>query len=199
MGMTVREIRKHLSGFTVGIAGAGGLGSNCAVALARSGIGRLIICDFDVVEPSNLNRQYFFADQEGMLKTVALKENIYRIDPLVTVIIHNEKLDRGNIFPLFSGCHVIVEALDLAATKEMFIETIQTLMPGIPLIAGSGVAGWGRTDDIHLRRLDKSLYVCGDESVEVSDDNPVMAPRVGIVANMQANTAIDILMSMKRR
>jgi sulfur carrier protein ThiS adenylyltransferase len=197
--MRGREIRKHLSGFTVGIAGAGGLGSNCSVALARSGIGRLIICDYDIVEPSNLNRQYFFADQTGMLKTVALKENIYRIDPLVTVIIHNEKLDRENIFPLFSGCHVIVEALDLAVTKEMFIETIQTLMPAVPLIAGSGVAGWGRTENLRSRRIDKSLYVCGDESIEVSAGNPVMAPRVGIVANMQANTAIEILMSMERR
>jgi sulfur carrier protein ThiS adenylyltransferase len=197
--MTGREIRRHLSGFTVGIAGAGGLGSNCSVALARSGIGRLIICDFDVVEPSNLNRQYFFADQTGILKTVALKENIYRIDPLITVIIHNEKLDRENIFSLFSGCHVIVEALDMAGTKEMFIETVQSLMPGIPLIAGSGVAGWGKTENLRCRKIDKSLYVCGDESEEVSDENPVMAPRVGIVANMQANTAIEVLMSMKRR
>jgi sulfur carrier protein ThiS adenylyltransferase len=197
--MTGREIRKHLSGFTVGIAGAGGLGSNCSVALARSGIGRLIICDFDVVEPSNLDRQYFFADQTGMLKTVALKENIYRIDPLVTVIIHNEKLDSENIFPLFSGCHVIVEALDMADTKEMFIETIQSLMPGIPVIAGSGVAGWGKTENLRSRKIDRSLYVCGDESEEVSDENPVMAPRVGIVANMQANTAIEVLMSMKKR
>jgi sulfur carrier protein ThiS adenylyltransferase len=197
--MTDREIRKHLSGFTVGIAGAGGLGSNCSVALARCGIGRLIICDFDIVEPSNLNRQYFFADQTGMLKTVALKENIYRIDPAVTVIIHNEKLDRENIFSLFSGCHVIVEALDMAATKEMFIETIQTLMPRTPLISGSGVAGWGRTEKLRFRKIDNSLYVCGDESEEVSPDNPVMAPRVGIVAHMQANTAIELLMLMKKR
>jgi sulfur carrier protein ThiS adenylyltransferase len=68
------EVRKRLIEFRIGIAGCGGLGSNCAVALSRVGIGRLILVDFDVVELSNLNRQYYFRDQIGLLKTEALTE-----------------------------------------------------------------------------------------------------------------------------
>ena len=74
--MRFSEIKTHLKKFRVGIAGAGGLGSNCAIALARSGVGTIVLSDFDVIEEPNLNRQYYFIDQVGMMKTVALKENI---------------------------------------------------------------------------------------------------------------------------
>lgn len=195
--MSFSEIRAHLSRFRVGIAGAGGLGSNCAVALARSGVGTLIICDFDLIEPANLNRQYYFADQVGKSKTTALKENISRIDPRVSVITYHELLNRDNINLIFEGCNVIVEAFDGSDMKEMLIETVQTKMAGTPVIVGSGMAGWGRNESIKSRMLDESLYVCGDESSEVSDSNPPMAPRVGIVANMQANVVIEILMKLK--
>lgn len=196
--MTLREIRSHLSKFTIGIAGAGGLGSNAAAALARSGIGRLIICDFDRIEQSNLARQYYFTDQAGMFKTAAMKDNIYRIDPSVNVITHNEKLDRENIFTFFSSCHVIIEALDSAETKQMFIETIQTLLPSIPVVAASGISGWGKTGSLRMRTVDNTLYVCGDEHSEDTEQTPAMAARVAIVANMQANTAIEILMNRVR-
>jgi len=196
--MTFTEIKTHLGKFRVGIAGAGGLGSNCAVALARSGVGTLVICDFDVVEKANLNRQYFFLDQVGMMKTVALKNNIYRINPDISVLDYNVKLDRCNIPEIFSGCNVIVEAFDCPEMKEIIIETVQTIMPQTPLVVGSGIAGWGENETISYRRIDNSLHICGDESTEVSDNLPPMAPRVGIVANMQANVVIEILMSMKQ-
>jgi len=192
--MRLSEIKSHLSKFRVGIAGAGGLGSNCAVALARSGVGTLVIADFDVIEEANLNRQYYFADQIGVNKTVALKENIARIDPGITVIAHQEKLDRINIIEIFSGCNIIVEAFDSSVMKEMLIETVQVSMPGIPVIVGSGMAGWGNTNDLRYRKIDNTLYVCGDEFSEVSDNLPPLAPRVAIVANMQANVVIDLLM-----
>jgi len=194
--MRISEIKTHLSKFRVGIAGAGGLGSNCAVALARSGIGTLVISDFDIIEEPNLNRQYYFMDQVGMMKTVALKENIARINPEVFVIIHQKKLNRLNIAEIFSGCNVIVEAFDSSVMKEMLIETVQIKMPGVPLVVGSGVAGWGKTSNLSCRKIDDTLYVCGDESSEVSDNLPAIAPRVGIVANMQANVVIEILMDL---
>jgi sulfur carrier protein ThiS adenylyltransferase len=196
--MTLPEIKTHLGKFRVGIAGAGGLGSNCAVALARSGVGTLVICDFDVVEKANLNRQYFFLDQVGMMKTVALKNNIYRINPDISVLDYNVKLDRCNIPEIFSGCNVIVEAFDCPEMKEIIIETVQTIMPQTPLVVGSGIAGWGKNETISYRKIDNSLHICGDESTEVSDNLPPMAPRVGIVANMQANVVIEILMSKKQ-
>ncbi|MBK7709590.1 MAG: sulfur carrier protein ThiS adenylyltransferase ThiF [Bacteroidales bacterium] len=195
--MRFTEIKAHLSKFRVGIAGAGGLGSNCAVALARCGVGTLVIADFDSVEETNLNRQYYFNDQIGMLKTIALKENIYRINPEVFVIIHQKRLDSHNIPEIFSGCHVIVEAFDGSDMKEMIIETVQLKMRGIPLVAASGLAGWGKSETIKYRKIDDTLYICGDESSEVSEGLPTIAPRVGMVANMQANVTVEILMNLR--
>jgi len=192
--MKFSEIAAHLSRFRVGIAGAGGLGSNCAIALARCGIGTLVISDFDSVDESNLSRQYYFMDQTGLPKTEALKDNILRIRPDATVLAFQEKLDRNNIPGIFSGCDVIVEAFDNAEMKEMLIEAVQELMPGTPLVVGSGLAGWGNNDTIRYRKIDDTLYVCGDELSEVSDEFPTLAPRVGMVANMQANVVLELLM-----
>lgn len=196
--MKADEVREHLKKFRVGIAGAGGLGSNCAMLLARAGVGTLVICDFDTVERSNLNRQFYFLHQCGMKKTEALKENLKMIDEDINVIARDIKLDRQNIPEVFAGCDVIVEAFDRAEMKEMIIETVQTEMPGVPLIVASGLAGWGRNDSIRSRKIDDNLYVCGDESQEVSEDNPPLAPRVVIVAAMQANLVVEILMNRKK-
>jgi sulfur carrier protein ThiS adenylyltransferase len=192
--MKFPEIRNHLSRFRVGIAGAGGLGSSCAVALARCGVGTLVISDFDVVEEANLNRQYYFADQIGMDKIIALKQNIERINPAISTIVHKTILNRINIPEIYRGCDVIVEAFDLADMKEMLIETVQMVMPGIPIVVGSGMAGWGNNELLKFRKIDDLMYVCGDETTEISDDLPPLAPRVGIVAHMQANAVVDILM-----
>lgn len=194
--MRISEIEKHLGNFRVGIAGVGGLGSNCAVALARSGVGTIVIADFDSVVKENLSRQYFFKDQIGVAKVHALKENINRINPDINVISYLIKLDEKNIPLIFEGCHLIIEAFDLSEMKELIVRTVQNKIKGIPLIIASGIAGWGNNDTIICRKIDDSLYVCGDETLEVSDDLPPLAPRVGIVACMQANTAIDILMKM---
>jgi sulfur carrier protein ThiS adenylyltransferase len=196
--MRFSEINAHLFLFRVGIAGAGGLGSNCAVALARCGVGTLVISDFDVVEPANLNRQYYFINQVGILKSFALKENIAKINPDITVIAHPVKLNKLNIPEIYSGCDVIVEAFDSDDMKEMLIETVLTGMPEIPVIIGSGVAGWGNNEAIRYRKIDETLYVCGDETTEATDELPPLAPRVAIVANMQANTVIEILMNKNK-
>jgi sulfur carrier protein ThiS adenylyltransferase len=196
--MRFSEIKDHLVQFRVGIAGAGGLGSNCAIALARSGVGTLVLSDFDVIEPANLNRQYYFTSQVGMLKSAALKDNISRINPDITVIAHAEKLNSTNIPEIYAGCDVMVEAFDRDDMKEMLVETVLTKMPGIPIVIGSGLAGWGNSDAIRYRKVDDTIYICGDESTVAGDDLPPMAPRVGMVANMQANTVIEILMKKTR-
>jgi sulfur carrier protein ThiS adenylyltransferase len=194
--MDFTQVKTHLSAFRVGIAGAGGLGSNCAVALARSGVGTLVICDFDVVDASNLNRQYYFTDQIGSFKTDALKKNIFSLNPDTEVITYKTKLDIHNIYTIFSGCDVIVEAFDSAEAKQMLVETVQTELKGVPLIVGSGMAGWGNNDLLRCRKIDDTLYVCGDESSDSALGVPLFAPRVGIVANMQANTVVEILMKL---
>lgn len=177
---------------TVGIAGAGGLGSNAAISLARSGIGRLIIADFDVVEPSNLNRQQYFIDQVGRPKVEALHENLTRINPYVRYELHNKRIHAGNVAALFSAADVLIEALDEAEMKRMLIETWISLFPQKPVIAASGLSGIGLTEKLHVKRSG-SLYICGDEETELRPGISPMAPRVGIVAHMQANLTLELL------
>jgi sulfur carrier protein ThiS adenylyltransferase len=191
--MTFGQIKEVLQTKTVGIAGAGGLGSNCAVALARVGIGRLIIADFDVVSEGNLNRQYYFLHQTGMKKVRALSDNIRDINPATRVEAHDIRLTAENIPAIFAGCDVIVEAFDLAEMKHMIIETVLEKMKGIPLVSGIGLAGFGNSNNLQVKRYG-NLYVCGDETLEVSDELPPLAPRMGIVAGMQANTVLEILL-----
>lgn len=191
--MTADQIREKLRTAVVGIAGCGGLGSNCAVSLARVGVGRLVVADYDVVELTNLNRQYYFADQAGMKKVEALKENIRRIDPGIRVDANDILLDQTNIPRVFDPCQVIVEAFDLAEMKQMIIEAVLGRMPGIPLVSGMGLAGWGANELLRVHVSDR-LYICGDGQIEVSEELPPLAPRVGVVANMEANQVLELLL-----
>jgi sulfur carrier protein ThiS adenylyltransferase len=193
MTMNDHHIRERLKDKVVGLAGCGGLGSNCAVALARVGVGRIVIADYDKVDESNLNRQYFFADQVGQPKVIALKDNINRIDPMIEVEMHEIMLNEDNIHEIYKNCDVIVEAFDRAEMKQMIIETVAEKMPGKPLVCGVGLAGWGDNEGIGMKLLN-DIFVCGDGTREVSDQYPPLAPRVGIVANMQANQVLEILL-----
>ena len=187
------KIKKKLNESCVGIAGLGGLGSNAAVALARAGIGRLVLIDFDVIEEGNLTRQYYFLDQVGKLKTVALQDNIKKINPNVLIDSYNEKLEKGSMEKRFKDCDVVIEALDSAEIKTAFIEEILTKLPDKPIVAASGVAGYGHSDRITTKRLGK-LYMCYDEHALSSDEDILMAPRVAIMANWEANLAIEIIL-----
>jgi sulfur carrier protein ThiS adenylyltransferase len=194
---TFNQIRTILSQKTIGIAGAGGLGSNCAASLIRSGIGKLIIADFDVVTDANLNRQFFFHDQIGERKVDALRDNLLRICPFASLQMHNIKVSPENISLLFSTCDIVVEAFDLADQKQMLIEYMLENLPHIPVVAASGLAGWGGADMLRTIRSG-SLYICGDETSEVSDENPPLAPKVNIVSNLQADTVLGILLGDKQ-
>jgi len=192
--MTTQPIQERLKNATVGIAGCGGLGSNCAIALARVGVGCLILADFDVVEESNLNRQYYFRHQIGESKVMCLKQNIHLINPDIRVEAHRIKLTYNNIQPMYKECDVLVEAFDRADMKQMIIEAVLEQMPDMPLVIGLGMAGWGDSNSIKMRKSDQ-LYICGDEKSEVTEQMPPLAPRVGMVANMQANTVLEILLN----
>lgn len=191
--MTFEEIKKRLRKHSIGIAGAGGLGSNCAVSLVRAGIGSLVIADFDVVNESNLNRQFFFRDQIGMKKVKALADNLYRINPYLDLTLVAKKITPHNFSDYFSHCHALVEAFDLADQKQMLIETLMDKFPQKPLIVGSGMAGWGNNNTIKTEKFD-NIYVCGDGVSEIAHENPPIGPRVAIVANMQANQVLEILL-----
>ena len=178
----------------VGIAGLGGLGSNVAIALARVGVGTLILADFDVVEPSNLNRQQYFIHQIGMAKVEALQENISKINPSVKILPYRERLDRNNIERIFKEADVIVEAFDRADEKAMLINTVSEKMPDKYLVAASGVAGYGDNNEIKTVRFSTKIFIAGDQKTAAQPGVGLMAPRVGIAAHHQANTVLRILL-----
>jgi len=190
------RLSTRLKNACVGIAGVGGLGSNAAISLIRAGVGSLVLVDHDTVEESNLNRQYYFTDQIGIKKVVALKENILRINPLASLDIHCEKLKPGAMTSYFKDVDVIIEALDNAVVKIQFIEEVLEMLPEKIIIAASGVAGYGHSDRICTRRVG-NLFVCYDENAKSSDEDVLMAPKVCLMANWQANIALEVLLGEK--
>jgi len=179
---------------TVGIAGVGGLGSSVAIALARTGIGTLIIADFDLVEPSNLNRQQYFLDQLGHPKVYALRDTLARINPRVHVAACHLRLTLGNIAEIFGTVDVLVEAFDRADQKAMLVETFTTRFPDKPLVAGSGMAGFATANSVLTRRSFGNLYLCGDGTTAAAPGVGLMAPRVGVAAHHQANAVLRLLL-----
>ena len=187
--------REKLRSLRVGIAGAGGLGSNCAMHLVRSGVGHLAIADFDVVAESNLNRQFFFRDQIGRPKVDALAENLRRIDPEVDLLTYRVRVTPDNFTMLFAGCDIVVEAFDDESAKRMFLVEAPHL--GKPMVFASGIAGWGRSDSVRLKRMGQHLVVVGDGVSAVSPTMPPVSPRVGIAAAMQANAVCAMALGIE--
>ncbi len=181
---------------TVGIAGVGGLGSLIAIALARTGIGHLIIADFDIVEPSNLNRQQYFLDQIGLPKVYALHDTLARINPNVRVTSCHLKLTPGNIAEVFGHAHILVEAFDVAEQKVMLIETFANRFPDRPIVAASGMAGSGPANTVQTQKVAGNLYLCGDGCTAAAPGTGLMAPRVGIAAHHQANAVLRLLLGV---
>lgn len=190
-------VHKKVNGAVVGIAGLGGLGSSVAVALARLGVGRLIMVDFDVVEPSNLNRQQYFIDQIGWFKTEALQKNIKKINPFIQVETHNLRLTAGNIGGVFFDVDILVEALDTVEGKAMLVESFSGNFEGKPVVMASGLAGYYLNNDIQTARIGKNLYVVGDLVHGAQEGVGLMSPRVGIAAHHQANMVLRLIMGME--
>lgn len=190
------KILDILTRSTIGIAGAGGLGSTAAVTLARAGVGKLIIADFDIIEASNLNRQQYFLDQIGKPKVEALIENLKKMNPYSTYEGCQVELNKENVPEVFAEAEILIEAFDRAEMKQMLIESWLSRYPDRPIIVASGLAGIGANEKLHTRRLG-NLYICGDEETECDECIAPMAPRVAVVANMQANLAVELLMNKK--
>lgn len=178
----------------VGIAGVGGLGSAIAVALTRLGIGKLIIVDFDLVEPSNLNRQQYFVDQIGQPKVTALKENLLRINPGAEIVAQHQRVTADNLTTLFGTVDVLVEAFDAAEQKAMLTRTFLGQTSDKPLVAASGMAGFEPSNSIQTQKVGERLYLCGDGTTAAEPGRGLMAPRVGIAAHHQANAVLRLLL-----
>lgn len=177
----------------VGIAGLGGLGSTVAVALARAGVGELIIVDFDKVEESNLNRQQYFVDQLGQSKVEALTENLRRINPKVKVEGHQKKLAAEDVLEIFSDADVIAECFDRAEEKQMIVEAVLSRTEGTPIVSVSGLAGYGDSNAIRTQRISERFILVGDNESGIDSGLPLCAARVGIAACHQANAIIELI------
>ncbi len=188
---------EKLSGAVAGIAGCGGLGSHAALALARMGIGKVVLADCDIVEPSNLNRQAYFAADIGKAKTLALKELLCRVNPVIEVETHTLLLDRNNSGLLFAKCDVILECLDQAEAKSMFVEEILSLETVVPLVAASGLGGLDDANTIVTKEIRPGFWLVGDQVSEAVPEQGLAAPRVMVAAGHQALCAARILIFMK--
>ena len=191
-------VHQKIKGSVVGIAGLGGLGSAVAIALARIGVGTLILVDFDLVEPSNLNRQQYFIHQVGMPKVEALRENLSSINPYVRIQTYPEKLDRKNVERIFKEATVVVEAFDRAEEKAMLINALSEKMPETFIVAASGVAGYGDNNEIRTTRFSSKIFIVGDQRTAAQPGVGLMAPRVGIAAHHQANLVLRILLGEEK-
>jgi sulfur carrier protein ThiS adenylyltransferase len=188
-----KEQLERLALAKIGIAGVGGLGSNCAVNLVRSGVTQIVIADFDVIENSNLNRQAFFANQVGMTKVSALTENVLKINPAVHITPHCLQLDRNNMADVFKGCDVVVEAFDRAECKALLVETL--LPTGVFMVTASGIAGIGNSDRIKVHKILNNLYMVGDKESAVSASAKPYAPCVAIAAAKQADIVLEWILT----
>ena len=188
------EMREKLRGAKVAVAGLGGLGSNIAVMLARSGIGHLFLVDFDVVDVTNLNRQMYFISHLGLPKTEALPQILYQINPYLTCESVRIKVMPENVRELFKEYPIVCEAFDKPDQKAMLVRELLMQCPETIVVSGNGMAGYGDTNDICTSQKMRHLYVCGDQKTDVGGGIGLMAPRVAACAAHEANKVIQLIM-----
>lgn len=186
------ENLRKIESARIGIAGAGGLGSNCAAYLVRCGFRRLIIADFDVLDASNLDRQFYFMEQVGRVKVEALRENLLRISPDLELTVNRRKVGPHNVRELFGECDIVAECFDRAEVKGMLVTALLAL--GKPVVSVSGLGGIGNSDEIRIHKMKKNLIVVGDLVSDIGI-RPALAPRVCVAAAKQADTVLDFIIN----
>lgn len=184
------KVAERLAECRMAVCGLGGLGSNIALSLARMGVGSLLLIDYDVIIPSNINRQQYFTDQIGMKKTDATYANLKRVNPYIDYDVRDIYIEKHNIKGLFDGCDVIIEAFDGAETKAMFIAEASRAYPNALIVGASGVAGLGSHESFRTIKAGRNVIIVGDFESEARVGRGLMATRVAIAAGIQANAAV---------
>lgn len=185
-----------LSAAHIGIAGAGGLGSNCALLLVRSGITNLTIADPDRVEYSNLNRQSYWQKHVGLPKVKALSDILLELNPDLHLNLYEQRLDAHSARTIFAECPIVVEAVDTAQTKKMLVESL--MGAGHFVVSASGMAGWGGKP-MQTRQMGSHLTLVGDFCSEVDATHPPLAPRVVIAAALEADAVLCQILESELR
>ncbi len=194
-GMKERNVKDSTDKLTaahVTIAGAGGLGSNIAIALTRIGVGHLTLIDFDDVELSNLNRQQFKLSQVGMPKVTALKQNLQEFNPFIEIKTAKVEVTHDNVKELFADADIICEAFDNPAAKAMLLDAASEFFPNKPLVMGTGMAGVHSSNTIQTKHPRPNLYIAGDGVSKGAEG--LMAPRVMIAAGHEANMITRLIL-----
>lgn len=189
-----RKTQEILARSGAAIAGLGGLGSNIAFSLARTGIGYLHLIDFDRVDITNLNRQQYFIHQIGMKKTEALKENLLQINPYLEIHTDCVKVEEDNIRELLAEDRYICEAFDKAENKAMLVNRVLEYFPEKYLVAASGMAGFGDSNRIRTRKVTDHFYLCGDETSDAEEGVCLTAARAALCAAHQANMIVSLIL-----
>ena len=158
----------------VGIAGAGGLGSNAALMLARSGVEDFLLIDHDVVERPT--------------KVEALAELLRELNPHIRLELAPLRLDAATLPGLLPSCPIWVEAVDAPETKTLLVE--RALLAGLRVASASGMAGVGGPP-MGRRRLG-NLTLVGDFQSDVANAPP-LAPRVTQAAALLADAALEFI------
>ena len=187
------ELVDRFSATTVAVCGLGGLGSNIAVSLARAGIGKLILIDFDKVDITNLHRQQYKAAQVGRYKTEALTENLKEIAPYTELESHIVRITESNVPELLKDADIVCEAFDNAEYKAILTNAVLEMLPDKYLVAASGMAGIGSPNDIKTRKVTKRFYLCGDGISDINSGAALVPSRVMLCAAHQAHTVLRIL------
>ena len=187
-----KELQQKFTSACIAVCGLGGLGSNVAISLARAGVGKLILIDFDNVDISNLHRQQYNVSQLGMYKTEAMKQTLSDIAPYSEIVTHTEKLTEDNL-SLIADCDIVCECFDNAECKSMLVNGDAEQYPDKYIISASGMSGLHTGNIIQTKRLGKKLYICGDGMSDVDSDGTLFAPRVMLCASHQANTVLRII------
>lgn len=187
------DLYKRFSSATVAVCGLGGLGSNIAVSLARAGIGKLLLIDFDRVDITNLHRQQYKANQIGFYKTHALADNLSEIAPYTEVKTVTARITEENFANILKDVDIVCEAFDHAESKAMLVNGVLEQLHNCYLVAASGMAGMETPNTIRTRKIMKRFYLCGDEVSDVADTIGLVAPRVMLCAAHQAHTVLRIL------
>ena len=191
------ELQAKFDAARVAVCGLGGLGSNIAIALARAGVGHLHIIDFDKVEPSNLNRQQYAANQLGLPKAEAMRANIAAVNPFCEVRAETLRITGESIPGLFADDDIVCEAFDRADAKAMLVSGVMEAFPGKPVVAASGMAGMKSANTITTRRVSRNLYVCGDGTSDVDDGLGLYGARVLVCAAHQATMVLRLVAGIK--
>jgi sulfur carrier protein ThiS adenylyltransferase len=172
----------------IGIAGAGGLGSNAALMLTRCGFRKFTLLDFDTIEPANLNRQQYTLEDIGKLKVHCLVKKINAINPDAVCTALNIRWRPDLQDDPFLSCDILVEAFDQPESKTALLNHYSDKIRH--LVSGNGMAGISGPA-LSIKKCG-NIFIVGDEQTEAGRDHPPMAPRVTACAAIMSEIILQL-------